>query len=542
MEEVKTQEDSQVSPLQAWWSGTQFSGKELYELKDNGELYLKPIGKGKERTIGTFTPENADFVLKALMDKFHEVEAKVRELQTEWSNTTDKLKILGKVERTKEYLHHSNAVGNYQTLLQEVDGMEQELHKLTDENYQARLKLVQQAEGLVDSDNWKETTQIMRDLPEQWKHIGYTDKHRSDELWNRLEAARNKFFDRKRQNQEDINKEMLQNLDLKMELVEKAEKLASSESWKETTEIFRQLIEDWKKIGRTLPEKNEELWHRFITAKNVFYDRKKGHFDSIQQEQEQNYAAKIALVERAESMKDSTDWNKTAQAFGELMEEWKAVGRVPLEKADEIWNRLNAAREQFFQAKRRHFETVRVELDDNYAQKLALLKRAEALQQSNRWREATDEMNELMTEWKKIGPVPREHSNTIWEQFIAARKGFFERKDANREQRKSMLEKRREQRVHQARSFYKQIEDELKEEQDRLADFKNGLENITPGHKEHELRQHLQKLIAQTEDKIQRKQAKLDSVKQEVAEIERQENIKEPSAEMQESPQPEGEA
>ena len=74
--------------------------------------------------------------------------------------------------------------------------------------------------------------------------------------------------------------------------------------------------------------------------------------------------------------------------------------------------------------------------EENYAQKLALLKRAEMLQDSTQWREATEELNELMTEWKKIGPVPRKHSNEIWERFIGARKKFFERKDANREKRK----------------------------------------------------------------------------------------------------------
>lgn len=527
MEEVKTQDSNQATDLHTWWSSIDFPGKTQYSLKENGELVLTPAGKGKERTIGTLTAEGATAVLKALTDKFQEVTAKVNELQTEWNQAEDKMKMQGKVERTRDYLNNANAAGDFEPLLQQIAVMEQELDKKMEEHYQARLKLVEQAEGLADSDNWKETTQIMRDLPEQWKHAGHTDRHRSDELWNRMEAARTKFFDRKRQNQEDISKEMLQNLDLKLELVEKAEKIAASEDWKETTEVFRQLIEDWKKIGRTLPEKNEELWHRFITAKNAFYDRKKAHFDTIQAEQEQNYLLKQAIAEKTEALKESKEWNKTTQALTELMDEWKKIGRVPLEKADEIWDRMNAAREHFFQSKRRHFETMRVELDDNYAQKLALLKRAEALKTSNQWRDATEEMNELMTEWKKIGPVPREHSDTIWEQFIHARKSFFERKDANREQRKQVIEKQRHQRVSQARSFYHTIEAELKDEQDRLADFKEGLQNITPGPKENELRQHLTRLIAQTEDKIQKKQKKLESVKHELDELERSEAARE---------------
>lgn len=543
MEEITTQDSSQATntDLHSWWSSMDFPGKKLYSLKENGELIMSPLGKGKERTIGTLTADNAAIVLKALTDKFQEVAAKVNELQTEWNQSEDKMKMQGKVERTRDYLGHANAAGDFEPLIQQVAVMEQELEKQMEEHYQARLKLVQQAEGLADSDNWKETTQIMRDLPEQWKQLGHTDRHRGDELWNRLEAARTKFFDRKRQNQEDVSKEMLQNLDLKLELVEKAEKIAASEDWKETTEIFRQLIEDWKKIGRTLPEKNEELWHRFITAKNAFYDRKKAHFDTIQAEQEQNYLLKQAIVEKTEALKESTEWNKTTQALTELMDEWKKIGRVPLEKADEIWDRMNAAREHFFQAKRRHFETMRVELDDNYAQKLALLKRAEALKNSSQWRDATEEMNELMTEWKKIGPVPREHSDAIWEQFIGARKAFFERKDASREHRKQMMEKQRSQRVHQTHNFYNTVQSELKEEEERLADFKEGLQNITPGPKENELRQHLTKLIEQTEDKIKKKQKKLESVKKELDGMEKPEGRKEkqhlPAADTEANPE-----
>ncbi|MGC4058294.1 MAG: DUF349 domain-containing protein [Chitinophagaceae bacterium] len=118
------------------------------------------------------------------------------------------------------------------------------------------------------------------------------DKKRNDALWDKLEKIKEHFFEEKRQHQEDISKEMLQNLDLKMELVDKAEALADSENWKETTEIFKQLMEDWKKTGRTIPDKNEALWQRFIAAKNNFYDRKKIHTDQIKVEQEANYAIK----------------------------------------------------------------------------------------------------------------------------------------------------------------------------------------------------------------------------------------------------------
>jgi hypothetical protein len=356
-------------------------------------------------------------------------------------------------------------------------------------------------------------------MVEQWKNLGYVEKERNDALWTRMEAARNKFFERKRQHHEDQEKEMLQNLDLKMEIVENAEKYAASEDWKEATEYFRQLMDQWKAVGRTIPEKNEELWNRFILAQNNFFERKRAHFEAIKLEQEANYALKVAIIEKAEAIKDSTDWNKTAQAYAGLMDEWKSVGRVPIEKADELWNQFNEAKEVFFSNRRQHQEVLRITLEDNYAQKLGLLKQAEELKHSNQWREATEEINELMNEWKKIGPVPREHMNTVWEQFITARKFFFERKDADRERRKQQVEKQFEHVFSKTENFLHQLKTELKEEEERLADFRNALDNVTPGNKEEELRNHLNKLIAQCEVKIKHKQTKMEEVQVQLEEL-----------------------
>ncbi|RYE25752.1 MAG: DUF349 domain-containing protein [Sphingobacteriales bacterium] len=499
--------------LSAWWNDQSFTGKEQFSLNENGELALAAHGAFNERTVGTLTEENAAISFKALSDKFPEVQAKVLEVENEWNAAEDKLKLLGKVERTKEYLKHAHAVGDFKALYEKVLAIDNELNQLVQKNYDARLEIVKRAEAIADSEEWKDATQKFKEITDEWKATGQVDKEKSDELWSRLDTAKNKFFDRKRQHSEDVEKDMLQNLDLKIELVEKAEKLAASESWKETTEVFKQLMDEWKNTGKTLHDKNEELWNRFIQAKNAFYDRKKLHFESIQVEQEANQLKKEALIEHAEAMKENTDWGPATQVFTSLFEEWKKIGKVPLEKAEELWSKFNAAREHFFQTKKHHFESVKVALGDNYAQKMGLLKRAETLQHSKNWREATTEINELMDEWKKIGPVPREHSNEIWEQFISARKNFFARKDADRARRLEQAERQKEYKNKQAAGFVIKLEQELQEEQERLDDFKNGLENITPGKKEGELREHLTKLIAQTEQKIAHKQQKLDEVR-----------------------------
>jgi hypothetical protein len=519
MEAVMTNELTQTNALADWWNNADFPGKEFCTLHENGDLALRKTDLHAERTIASLTLDNADAVLKALTEKFPEVEARGNELQHEWDAADDKLKLIGKVSRHREYLMHTNAIGDFDILFHQVDEWEKVLSSLISNNYTEKLALIEKAEKLVDSDNWKDTTNQLKEIGEEWKAIGFVDKQRNDDLWNRLEEARTKFFDRKRGHQEDQEKEMLQNLDLKMELVEKAESLAASENWKEATETFKQLMEQWKATGRTVHDKNEALWNRFIQAKNVFFERKRAHFEVIQAEQEANYILKLALAERAEALKDSTDWNKTAHAYADLMEEWKKIGRVPLDKADEVWERVSVAKEHFFKNKRQHQESLRVTQEDNYAQKLALAKRAEELKHSNQWREATEEMNELMNDWKKIGPVPREHINTIWEQFIAARKFFFERKDADREKRKQHIEKQFQFKQDRTSGFLQKLEAELREEQERLVDFQAALQNVTPGPKEEELRSHLTKLIGQTEGKIKSKEEKVKDIRQQLEEL-----------------------
>src|SRR5690606_30897425 len=463
------------------WEQFTFDGKEHCWLNESGELMLKGSDHCPSRKLMDLTDENYQSVVLALTDKFKELEAKLHELQEEWEQAEDKLKMAGKVFRTKDYMDRAHALGNYLPFYESLKTKQDYIRQQFELNYAAKLQLVEQAEALKDSDDWKTATESFREIHEHWKQSAPVERHHNEELWERIDQARNHFFDRKRQHNEELEEEMMQNLDLKMELCDRAEELAKSEEWRKTSEVYKDLLEQWKQIGRVVShEKNEELWQRFITARNTFFDRKRGHYEAIQQEQESNYTEKLALVERTESIAESTDWKETSQEMAKIMEQWKGIGRVPFEKSDDLWKRLQSARDKFFEAKRRNAEEFRVGLEDNYAQKLALLNRAEALMNTNTWRESTEELNELMTEWKKIGHSPREYGDEIWERFIKARKHFFNRKDADRERKKSHYKHQLESKLQQTKQFLARIQAELKDEEERLAEFKTALTQTNP--------------------------------------------------------------
>jgi hypothetical protein len=506
----------QNTDLIAWWNELSFPGKELYSLDDAGTLTLLAGNLVKERVIAQISPENYNAVIRALEEKYEQLDGKVKELEVEWIATDDKLKLSEKVAHIKDLVHHAEALGDLQKFGLLVHDWEHTIYVLTEENYAERLKLVELAETLAQGDDWKQTTQAFKDIADKWKQAGHIDKGRLEKLWSRIEAARKTFQERKRLHHEEEEKDMLVNLDLKIDLVEQAEAIAASEDWKSTTEAFHRLTEEWKTIGHTLNKKNEELWQRFLAAKSAFFEKKREHSARIQVEQENNYAIKLVLVEKAEALKDSTDWSATAQAYAALVDEWKKTGRVPQERSDELWKRFTDAQEIFFSAKRKHTDEIKSVQEQNYTLKSALLERAERLKNSTHWGEATTEMNTLMDEWKKIGPIARSHGNKMWEDFIGARKHFFARKDANREQRKQYAETQKVERVKQAHGMVIKLKDEIKEEEEKLADFKTGLENITPGKKAAELRAHLENLIAEGATKIKRLQEKYEQAQKDV--------------------------
>ncbi|RQO31880.1 hypothetical protein DBR32_03485 [Taibaiella sp. KBW10] len=508
------------------WSQLEFNGKEFCKLDESGNLSLLASAHYPERILSTVTATNAQTVVNALTEKFKEVLAKADELKQEFAQQPEVVKLQGKVQRLKSYLMNANAVGDYQPLFQFIETKETEIAEQLKSNEAQRRQLVEKAMTLKDSEDWKATTEAYRQLIEEWKQAPHVEKEINDKFWEQIEQARNTFYEKKRAHQEDVEKDMMQNLDLKMEICEQAEALSNSEDWKSSSEVYKQLMERWKTIGRVATvDKNEELWSRFLNAKNNFFDRKALHQGQILVEQEGNYEAKLKLVEQAESLKESVDWKETSATYATILEEWKAIGKVPFEKADELWNRMQAAKDHFFNAKRQHTEEFKVGLEDNYAQKKALVDRIETIKHSTNWRDVTTEVNELMATWKTIGPIPREYGDSLWEQFISARQHFFKRKDEDRDARKNRFVQQIQNRLVQSKSFLATIEEELQEEESKWTEFTEILAQTgEEDAKDAEIKQNLKNLVAQIEKRLPGRKAKIEEVKAQIAELEQKIN------------------
>ena len=185
--------------------------------------------------------------------------------------------------------------------------------------------------------------------------------------------------------------------------------------------------ERWKLAADAPRAQAQALWHRYRQAADPVQARVREFFAKRSEERGANLALKMALIERAESLADSTDWAKTAEEFKKIQAEWQAIGPVPRAEIRNTWKRFREASDKFFSRRNADLAQRKETWAANLAQKEALIARAEELQMSTEWEKTAAEIRRLQAEWKAGGPVRRNKSEVVWQRFRAACDTFFDR-------------------------------------------------------------------------------------------------------------------
>ena len=254
-------------------------------------------------------------------------------------------------------------------------------------------------------------------------------KQDREDLTVRLQAVRTAVAPRIKELRDAEEWKRWANVQVQEELCTKMEALipiADAEPEKAATEM-RALQEKWKSVAAAPRSQAETLWTRFKTAQDQVYEKCKDYFAQQAAERQENLKMKEALVVRAESMADSSDWVRTAEAIKQLQAEWKAIGPVTRGHEKAVWERFRSACDKFFTRRQEDLKERKHEWSDNLAKKEALIAEAEQLAQSTEWDRAAGRIKQLQAEWKKVGPVRKNKSEVVWQRFRAACDTFFER-------------------------------------------------------------------------------------------------------------------
>ncbi|RNE49337.1 DUF349 domain-containing protein [Corynebacterium alimapuense] len=192
-------------------------------------------------------------------------------------------------------------------------------------------------------------------------------------------------------------------------LAAEAEDLAANSSdWKVAGDRMRVILEEWKSIRGIDRTTDDALWKRYSRARDGFNRRRGSHFADLDRGRAAARRVKEALVERAEALKNSTEWNDTARAFRDLMKEWKEAGRAPREVDDKLWEAFRGAQDHFFNERNALAAKRDEEFEANAQAKDALIAEYDVLiDPAKGIAPARARLRDLQEKWDEIGFVPR---------------------------------------------------------------------------------------------------------------------------------------
>ncbi len=288
-------------------------------------------------------------------------------------------------------------------------------------NLEIKTKLCEAAEKLADEEDVISAFHQLQELHNEYRESGPVAKELRESIWARFKAASTVINKKHQQHFEDLRAKEEENLEKKTALCEKVEAIAKEENkksadWEEHTKQIIEIQNEWKTIGFAPQKMNVKIFERFRAACDDFFGRKSEFFTNLKKEFAENAEKKKALVEKAQALKDSTDWKATSDKLIALQKEWKTIGMVPKKYGDQLWNDFLAACNHFFEARNAANAGTRNEERDNLEKKQGIIAQLKALLE-NAGDDTQATVKKLTEEYNAIGHVPYKEKDKLYKEY-----------------------------------------------------------------------------------------------------------------------------
>jgi hypothetical protein len=289
-------------------------------------------------------------------------------------------------------------------------------------NLEIKTRLCETAEKLNEEADVISAFQQLQALHQEFKETGPVAKELREEIWARFKAASTAVNKRHQQYFEELKQKEEENLAHKTALCEKIEAIdltaiKTAAAWEAQTQQIIEMQKEWRTIGFAPQKMNVKIFERFRGACDRFFTEKAAFFKRLKEEQAQNLAKKTELCEKAEALKDSTDWKATADKLMQIQKEWKTIGAVPKKHSESLWQRFIGACDYFFEQKGKNTASQRGEEKENLQKKEQVIEKLKALLESDEEENKQDAVRELMKEWNEIGFVPFKEKDKIYKAY-----------------------------------------------------------------------------------------------------------------------------
>ena len=354
-------------------------------------------------------------VLSATPEEANQAYKEFKELQNQWKELT-----LVPAEKANELwkTYQLYVEQYYDQLKLNNEFREYDFKK----NLEIKTRLCETAEKLNEEADVISAFQQLQALHKEFKETGPVAKELREEIWARFKAASTAVNKRHQQYFEELKQKEEENLAHKTALCEKIEAvdltaIKTATAWEAQTQQIIEMQKEWRTIGFAPQKMNVKIFERFRGACDRFFTEKAAFFKRLKEEQAQNLAKKTELCEKAEALKDSTDWKATADKLMQIQKEWKTIGAVPKKHSESLWQRFIGACDYFFEQKGKNTASQRGEEKENLQKKEQVIEKLKALLESDEEENKQDAVRELMREWNEIGFVPFKEKDKIYKAY-----------------------------------------------------------------------------------------------------------------------------
>lgn len=395
-------------------------------------------------------------------------------------------------------------------------------------NLEIKTHLCEAAEKLADEADVVSAFHQLQKLHQEFRDTGPVAKELRDEIWARFKAASTTVNRRHQQHFEALKEVEQHNLDQKTVICEIIEaidykELTNFASWESKTQEVIALQNKWKTIGFAPQKMNVKIFERFRKACDEFFRKKGEFFKSLKEGMNENLEKKRALCEKAEALKDSTDWKSTADELTKLQKEWKTIGPVAKKYSDAVWKRFISACDYFFEQKNKATSSQRSVEQENLEQKKNIIEKLNAIDDQMDTEGATQLVRDLMKEWNGVGHVPFKEKDRIYKQYHSQIDKLFERFNISASNKKlsnfkstiSSIQEGSPQALYREREKLVRAFDNMKNE---LQTYENNLGFLTTSSKKGN------SLLTEINRKVEKLKADIELVKEKIKVVD--ENIK----------------
>ena len=385
-------------------------------------------------------------------------------------------------------------------------------------NLEIKTHLCEAAEKLAEETDVVSAFHQLQKLHQEFRETGPVAKELREEIWARFKAASTAVNRRHQQHFDALKEAEQQNLDQKTVICEIIEgidynELTNFAAWDAKTQEIIALQNKWKTIGYAPQKMNVKIFERFRAACDAFFNKKAEFFKTVKENE--NLEKKRALCEKAEALKDSTDWKATADTLVKLQKEWKTIGPVAKKHSDVIWKRFITACDYFFEQKNQAGASQRSEEQANLEKKRAIIAQLEAIGEETEADTAIEQVRTLMKEWNAVGFVPFKDKDKVYKQYHALVDKLFERYNISQSNKKlssfkntiSNIQEGSPQALYREREKLMRAYDNMKSE---LQTYENNLGFLNAASKKGN------SLLTELNRKVEKLKADIDLVKEKI--------------------------